>query len=376
MNPSIEIYDETNTEGNYITRYNINVAPFAPTWIQMLEAKLKEMYPDATINFKNLSLGGTRAPWGAQNIAARLALWKDENGNQVVPDLLLTGFGGNDCIHYVNSLKAGETITKEQTAETYKNSMKAIVDIARDVTGNADMEVLYYSTFYPNQDAIYWPTDILLAYENAMVELADADANAGIFKLTSIFDEIIKSKACEDYLNTNLNHGNDFTARLYYNGILAAMAMDENAKTTPAAPDAPAVESVTTSSVTLVATAGYEYSMDGVIWQTSNVFEGLQAGTTYTFYQRVAETETAYASEASTAIEFTTEAEVVAVPGDFDGDEKVNLNDLVTLAQFVAKWEGIEEVASMDLDGNGAIDLEDVNYFARYLAGWEGYTLN
>lgn len=295
MNPSIEIYDDTNTEGNYITRYNINVAPYAPTWIQMLEAKLKEMYPDATINFKNLSLGGTRAPWGAENIAERLALWKDEEGNQVVPDLLLTGFGGNDCIHYVNSVNAGENITKEQTAEDYKTSMKQIVDIAREVTGNADMEVLYYSTFYPNQDAIYWPTEILLAYENAMAELADADDNAGIFKLTSIFEEIIKSKDCEDYLNTNLNHGNDFTARLYFNGILAAMEKDPNA--------------------------------------------------------------------------------VIVVPGDADGDGIVNLNDLVTLAQFVADWEGIEESPAMDVNKDSLIDLEDVTYMARHLAGWEGYQI-
>ena len=74
MNPDIKIYDETNTEGNYITRYNINVAPYAPTWIQMLEAKLKEMYPDATINFKNLSRRQNRFLGRRKNCRASCSL--------------------------------------------------------------------------------------------------------------------------------------------------------------------------------------------------------------------------------------------------------------------------------------------------------------
>ncbi|MBQ3088343.1 MAG: hypothetical protein IJC36_01785 [Clostridia bacterium] len=294
MNPSIKIYDETNTEGNYITRYNINVAPFAPTWIQMLEAKLKEMYPDATINFKNLSLGGKSAPWGAEKMAERLALWKDEEGNQVVPDLMLTGFGVNDCNNYINKVNNGEAITKEQAVETFKTNMQAIVDIARDVTGNNNMEVLMYSPMFPNQNAIYWPADVLLSYENAMVEIANADDNIGVLKLSSIFSEIVKNKDAEDYLNTNLNHGNDFTARLYYNGILAAMARDENVKAT----------------------------------------------------------------------------------GDANGDEQVNLKDLVALARFAAGWEIEINEAVMDLNYDGKVDLLDVTYLARHLAGWDDSPIN
>ncbi len=370
MNPDIKIYDETNTEGNYITRYNINVAPFAPTWIQMLEAKLKELYPDATINFKNLSLGGKTAPWGAENIAKRLALWKDEEGNQVVPDLILTGFGVNDCNNFINRVNKGEAITQEQAVATFKTNMKAIVDTAREVTGNANMEAIYYSPMFPNQNAIYWPAEILLAYENAMVEIAADDNNIGLLKLSSIFNEIVKNKDAEDYLNTNLNHGNDFTARLYYNGLLAAMAKDENAKETPDTPDAPAAESIEATKVVLTATEGYEYSMDGVVWQTSNVFEGLAENTEYTFYQRVAETEAAYASEASDALTITTPAVYVGITGDANGDEVVNLKDLIALARFVAKWDIEINEAVMDFDKDGDVDLADVTYLARGLAGW------
>ena len=365
MTPDIKIYDETNTEGNYITRYNINVAPYAPTWVQMLEARLKELYPDATINFKNLSLGGKSSPWGAENIAARLALWKDVEGNQVVPVLMLIGFGVNDSAAGTNGIAVDE----------FKANMKAIVDNAREFTDNMNMEALYYSPMFPNQSSTEWPAERLLAYEAALEDLYLNDDNIGIVKLSSIFNEIIKSKNCEDYLNTNLNHGNDFTARLYYTSIMHAMTKPEDDLITPDAPAAPVAEKVTANSVTLVATEGYEYSKDGYCWQDSNVFEGLEANTEYTFYQRIASTDEAYTSEISKALTVTTPDAWVGIMGDANGDGTVNLKDLVTLARFVANWEGIEESPAMDLDGDGEIDLDDVTYLSKYLAGWPDYTI-
>ena len=51
---------------------------------------------------------------------------------------------------------------------------------------------------------------------------------------------------------------------------------------------APELHEVDYNYVKLIATEGYEYSMDGISWQDSIVFEGLHSSTTYTFYQRVA----------------------------------------------------------------------------------------
>ena len=74
------------------------------------------------------------------------------------------------------------------------------------------------------------------------------------------------------------------------------------------APAAPVVESKTSSTVTLVANSAYQYSIDGVTWQNSNVFSGLSSATKYTFYQRLKATPTKYASPASegTTIETST----------------------------------------------------------------------
>lgn len=63
---------------------------------------------------------------------------------------------------------------------------------------------------------------------------------------------------------------------------------------------APVAASTTTTSVTLTTVTGYEYSLGGTTWQDSTTFNGLTAGASYDFFQRVKETATTLASAAST----------------------------------------------------------------------------
>lgn len=58
-------------------------------------------------------------------------------------------------------------------------------------------------------------------------------------------------------------------------------------KASQAAPAAPEAEVITTESITLKASEGYEYSMDGENWQSDNTFGGLTANTEYRFFQRI-----------------------------------------------------------------------------------------
>ena len=73
--------------------------------------------------------------------------------------------------------------------------------------------------------------------------------------------------------------------------------------TTPAAPT---LASATATSITLNAVSGYQYSLGGTYWQDTTTFHNLTAGAAYTFYQRVAETDTTLASAASASVNFTT----------------------------------------------------------------------
>ena len=86
-------------------------------------------------------------------------------------------------------------------------------------------------------------------------------------------------------------------------------------------PGQPVVENKTNHSVTLVQSDGFEYSKDGIVWQSSNVFVGLSADTTYTFYQRVKASATTLVSEVSAVLTVKTDEESVytIVFKDWDG---------------------------------------------------------
>ncbi len=211
INSVNEIYDASNTEGNFI-KSSINMPPYAPTWMDQFGTKLKQAYPAADIRIKNLALGGKETNWGAQNLEPRLALWKDEDGRQVVPDLVLIGFGVND-------------VCGNLSAEKFKENMQKMVEIARTKGGTSETEILFYSAMIPTQKTVNWDKDRMMEYETALCEIADADDKIGLYRQTSLFYEIIKSKEPCDYLNTNCNHGNDFTARMYATGILTAMGL-------------------------------------------------------------------------------------------------------------------------------------------------------
>ncbi len=75
---------------------------------------------------------------------------------------------------------------------------------------------------------------------------------------------------------------------------------------------APQVELVQSTTVTLKSQEGCEYSVDGIHWQTSGVFSGLNPQTRYFFRQRMAETDTHSATMPSPATEVFTEKDLPA----------------------------------------------------------------
>ena len=101
---------------------------------------------------------------------------------------------------------------------------------------------------------------------------------------------------------------------------VAAVAMTK--KSTVEAPDAPVVVSRGDTTVTLQWYEGYEYSMDGITWQNEvnaqwygcHRFTDLSPNTEYTFYQRVAETQTCYASAISEPLVIRTWKSQVSAP--------------------------------------------------------------
>ena len=137
-------------------------------------------------------------------------------------------------------------------------------------------------------------------------------------------------------------------------------------KSDVAAPAAPVVESKTDKTVTLVATAGYEYSMDGTTWVNTNKFENLDPAKEYTFYQRIAETATTNASLASIAVTVKT----IKI-GDVNEDGVIKLEDAMKTFQHVAgkiTLEGDSALAA-DVNGDKLIKLDDAMKIFQVVAG-------
>jgi hypothetical protein len=86
-------------------------------------------------------------------------------------------------------------------------------------------------------------------------------------------------------------------------------------KTAPAAPSAPTLASKTATGVTLTPNEAYEFRHGSASWQTSSAFTGLTPNTTYTFYQRLAETADTLASGSSAELSVTTDLAPATVTG-------------------------------------------------------------
>ena len=89
-------------------------------------------------------------------------------------------------------------------------------------------------------------------------------------------------------------------------GSLSAATATVTKANNTTAPAAPTLASATATTITLNAVSGYQYSLGGTYWQDTTTFHNLVAGSTYTFYQRVAETATTLASAASAGANLST----------------------------------------------------------------------
>lgn len=188
-------------------------APYAPSYFELaVNALVREYGNNNKVNYYNIALGGQTSKWGLDNLDSRLEILnkyyqteKSDSNFEVVPDVIIIAFNGNDFL----------------------------TDIA-EFKGNISGMVTTFKTLYPNADIILpsekmnnnacymYSEERALAMQEKLQEVADENSNVICASVTDVFASIIDSKVPVDYLSNNINHGNDFYARVFAQVIFNA----------------------------------------------------------------------------------------------------------------------------------------------------------
>lgn len=178
-----------------------NRAPYMPSWAEMVTAKLRETYDYNAIVKINRAASGSGTYWGRMNAASLI--------NPHKPDLVVIAFGMNQ---------------PHSTKEEFKAD---IIRIIRSITDyNPRAEFLLVSTMMPNTETVFFKKHKLAQQEEALyaVQAELTDVHIGVVPVHSVFASMMENgKKFVDYASNNVNHPNDFGARVYAQLILAAL---------------------------------------------------------------------------------------------------------------------------------------------------------
>lgn len=188
---------ESNTETHAV----VSRAPYMPSWAEMTTAKLRQTYGYTGIVKVNRASGGSGTYWGK----TAAATWV----NPELPDLVVIAFGMNQA---------------STSKEEFQADITSIVQTVHNANPRA--EFLLVSCMMPNTDSVTFKKHKLLQQEEALyaVQSALPDVGIGVVPVHSVFASLINSgKKFVDFTSNNINHPNDFAARIYAQSVLTAL---------------------------------------------------------------------------------------------------------------------------------------------------------
>ena len=194
-NVRIVFYGDSITTGANSSAF-VNVAPYAESWPDMVSGWLGEHY-GAEITAENTAVGGMDTQWGVDNVSARVT--------QYSPDLVVIAFGMND----ISLTEAAHGALMRQLVEKVQAE-------------NPEAEILLVSTMLPNRE-VPWVYQNQQYFEDQLAEIG-TEYGIGVAEVTSIHREILERKRYQDMTGNNVNHPNDFLARVYAQTVLRALA--------------------------------------------------------------------------------------------------------------------------------------------------------
>ena len=167
----------------------VNLPPYVPTFFNMITMELKAHYGYDDITIFNTANGGMNSQWGMENAEEKVAAYH--------PDLVVINFG-------INCGSNGGMVK-----EDHQRYMKGIIDITRKTNPNA--EFILISTCMPHPQVLFTHGQ-QGEYEPVLLQLEGE--GVAVAQVTSFHNALLRRKRFTDISGNNVNHANDFNARM------------------------------------------------------------------------------------------------------------------------------------------------------------------
>ena len=163
--------------------------PNADCWCEMVVESFKKYFKNDKIKYINTAVGGMNSDWAIETVK--------ENAVDIHPDLMFLAFGMNDGW---------------LSPDGYAKKTKTIID--RFLEGCPDAEVAAVATMLPHSRVagFYCAQEL---QQDALYELCSEYDNVGVIPVTSMHRALLEKKRYYDMTGNNVNHPNDFLARIY-----------------------------------------------------------------------------------------------------------------------------------------------------------------
>ena len=207
-------YDLFGSDGSVMARSNGSGIK-APTFFEQATNELVKKYGNNNkVNYYNIALGGMGSAWGAENLTSRVGYMNAYYNETITPDIIYVKFAANDI---------------RLSPDAYKTNMSSIVAQFKELYPDATI-VLVSGKINNEKTYVYGDNhNNVLAHEQVLAEIADANLNCVAVKTTSVWADILNSKDYEDYLSNNINHANDFWAMVTSQIVVGTLSKDNSA---------------------------------------------------------------------------------------------------------------------------------------------------
>ena len=167
----------------------VGCEPYADTWMEMIVNKMREYFKNDKIKYVNTAVGGKATPWAIEVL--------DERAIDVNPDLMFLAFGMND----------GGRAPEEEG-----RLMNELLD--RFCTACPECDVALVSPMLPHfRLRGFWGNQP--KFEGVFSDICAAHEHMDLIPVTSVHTATLERKRYYDMTGNNVNHPNDFLARIY-----------------------------------------------------------------------------------------------------------------------------------------------------------------